>query len=146
MQTTLGEVLEQAGARLVTIGARKSLRDAASTMNEQHASALLVLSLEGQLCGLITHTDIVRHVEQRSDLDHTSVASVMSRELVVGHWNDTINEASARMTGARVHHLPVLSPTGRVLGVVSLRDLVLAAHAETERNLATLTQYVYGPI
>jgi CBS-domain-containing membrane protein len=82
--------------------------------------------LEGpRLAGIITERDVLDALARPADLDETEVANVMTRDVVVVGPDWEIYEAAAEMAARRIRHL-VVGEHGKVLGVVSVRDLLLA--------------------
>jgi CBS domain-containing protein len=129
------------GVRCVDLG--DSALDAVEAMCAHRIGALIVTD-EGSPVGIVSERDILtRVVLARRDPAMTSVAMVMTPELMcVGPETDPL-EAMAVMTRRRVRHLPVLEG-GHLIGIVSIGDLVHWASTQRDHELRVLRAYVSG--
>ncbi len=107
-----------------------TLRAAAAQMWRAQTGSLLVIE-DGRLLGIITERDVLRAVAAGGDLDGTPVSDVMTADLYTVVPETPVYEAARQMAARWIRHLPVMVPAaavdrgpGRVVGVVSLRDLV----------------------
>ncbi len=118
-----------------------NLLQAARLMREKHTGTLVVVDdPEGQRtpAGIVTDRDIV--VEAlANDLDPatTSVAKIMGNRLVIGNATETFHDAIERMRLHAVRRLPVIDRSGRLVGIVTLDDL-LTLHARQADALAEI--------
>lgn len=112
-------------------------------MSERGVGALLVMMGE-QLLGIISERDYTRKVilRGRSSKD-TPVSEIMTRDLVTGNSQMCVPEAMALMSQHRVRHLPVMH-TNRVVGVVSMGDLVKTVISAQEEHISHLHNYIAG--
>jgi Predicted signal-transduction protein containing cAMP-binding and CBS domains len=108
-----------------TIGADATLVEAASEMRREDVGSLVVFD-EGRLSGIITERDLVRAVAEGANPTTLPVAGYMTDDPIVASPDDGVEEVVARMLTIGVRHLPVVE-NGRVLGVVSVRDLLEAS-------------------
>jgi CBS domain-containing protein len=109
-------------------GPATTLREAAAAMQQRGHGSLGVV--EGmKLLGLITERDLVRAMASGADLDQTSVSSFMSREPDVFSPEFDVWEAAEWLAESGYRHLPVVED-GALLGIVSVRDLLLALLSE----------------
>ena len=112
-----------------TIEPKASLRDAALAMRNAHVGALIVVEGEGEGArpvGMLTDRDIVVAVIAVPDVrpEGVRVADAMSKPLAFAHEDDGVFEAVATMRERAVRRLPVLSRDGRLVGIVTLEDLL----------------------
>ncbi len=105
----------------VTESAADSLRSAAERMWRQQTGSLLVTD-GGRLIGIITERDVLRAVALGADPDRSSVDEVMTAEVFTVRPDMPLQEAAREMASRWIRHLPV-AQDGRVLGVVSMRDV-----------------------
>jgi CBS domain-containing protein len=117
-------VAEVAVAEVVSVDPGRSLRDAARTMVDRGVGSVVVLE-GGELVGILTERDLLRAAAGGTDLDATPVADLMTREVVTIGPDWRVEEAAVEMASRRIRHL-VVTEDGRVRGVVSIRDLLLA--------------------
>ena len=106
---------------LVTVEPHGSVAEAAELMSIHHVGAVLIV-VEDALHGIFTERDIVRALAAEHDAAHHTAADWMSRDPITLHPDAPIFEARDRMLEEGFRHIPVLEE-GRVVGIVSLRDL-----------------------
>jgi len=106
----------------VTESPSDSLRSAADTMWRQQTGSLLVMDGD-ELVGIITERDVMKAVAQGRDVDTTPVSDVMTKDVLTISPGTSAHEAARHMAARWIRHLPVIED-GRVVGVVSQRDLV----------------------
>jgi CBS domain-containing protein len=139
----IGEVIE--GRPLYHVESNQKVRDVARRMSDWNVGAIAIVD-GGKLVGVFSERDIMsRVVAAGLDPEDTAVASVMTRELIVGDPGDDVPSALAKMYSVNCRHLPVVR-SGNLVGMISLRDL-LQADGETTRQRANfLTELVtYSP-
>jgi len=121
---TLLAVGDIADKHIVTIAETGTVRDAATTMKDQNASALLVLSESGSVTGIITEQDIVRRgVATAIDLEKSPVTDVMTANPIVIDSTESIFEAKKIMTGQEVHHLIVIKDD-KPVGILTAKNVL----------------------
>jgi CBS domain-containing protein len=142
---TVRQLLAEKGAQVWTIGPDDTVYEAIRLMADENVGALLVME-DGRPVGLITEREYARHIalEGRASRD-TEVGEIMLRSVVYARPEQSIEEAMAVMTEKRVRHLPVLDD-GRVVGLISIGDLVKAIIAEQRFVIDQLAHYISGDI
>ena len=139
----LAEIIE--GQTLFNAKASDTVRDAVKMMSEKNVGAVAVLD-SGRLVGIFSERDVMRRVVAAGlNPEKTTVANVMTKDLVVGKPTDDINAALQKMHALGCRHLPVVD-SGNLVGMVSLRDL-LEVDDDTQRKRASfLSELVtYSP-
>ncbi len=112
-------------------------------MAEKNIGALPVLR-DGTLLGIISERDYTRKVILKGKSSkNTAVEDIMTREPMVVCPDDTIAGCMRLMTTRRVRHLPVLSE-GKMLGILSIGDLMKWIVSQQEATIDQLTKYVFG--
>jgi CBS domain-containing protein len=91
-------------------------------MWRQQTGSLLVMDGD-ELVGIITERDVMKAVAQQKDVDTTPVSDVMTRDVLTIAPDTTAHEAARHMASRWIRHLPIVEG-GRVVGIVSQRDLV----------------------
>ena len=107
---------------VVSIGADQSVRQAARRMQE-HVIGSVVVTDGDRLAGILTERDVLHAVAEDRDLDQTSAADLMTRELVTAGPNWDVVVAASVMTSNRIRHL-IVQDREQPLGVLSLRDVL----------------------
>ena len=108
---------------LVTVKPGTTLRDAARALYENGVGSLLVVGDDGTLVGIFTERDLVKAVAQGASLD-SSIDSYMTPKPVTVNPKDSIWKALDMMIEYGIRHIPVVDDEGRLVGVVSMRDLL----------------------
>ena len=126
----------------VTVDSMTSVLDAARVMSARHIGAVPVVDGE-RVVGIFTERDVMaRIVAEARDPRTTPISQVMSTDLVVTEINESFEACLARMQQARVRHILVLD-SGRLAGIVSLRDLMAADLDDKEEAISLLNAYVH---
>jgi CBS domain-containing protein len=137
----LAVILEDKGGEVFAIDADASVFEAVQQMVELNAGSLLV-TVSGEITGIVTERDYLRRVALHElDDRETLVREVMSSPLIVVTPETTIDECMALMTDRRIRHLPVVD-AGKVVGVVSIGDLVKFKSQQQSFEIQYLTQYI----
>jgi CBS domain-containing protein len=104
----------------------------------------LVVNQGGRMVGIVSERDLVRKVAgQRRRFEDTTVASIMTRDVIFLRPQQTIDEAMALMVGKGIRHLPVMDQDALV-GVVSVRDLIKEVIQDRDLVISQLENYIRG--
>ena len=136
-------LLEVKGLAVYAIAPEAPVLDAIRQMAERGIGALLV-TRNGELIGIVTDRDYARKVilKGRSSRD-TPVAEIMTASPICVDPASTVDECMRLCTDQRVRHLPVMDD-GRVVGVVSIGDLVKAVIDDQAVEIDQLQRYIAG--
>jgi CBS domain-containing protein len=138
----LNNVLAAKGRRVVTVSAKSSIAEAIRTMQAEKVGAVMVPDAEGCPVGIFTERDVVRlYAEGDRDFDTLAVEARMTCSFVVGRLSMSVDEALGLMTERRFRHLPVVEE-GKLLGMVSIGDLVKVKLDETAQEAQALRAYI----
>jgi CBS domain-containing protein len=127
-------------AAAVTDAPADTISEAAAKMWQQQTGSLLVMESD-KLIGILTERDLLRCTAEGIDAKSTSIAEVMTSDPVTISSDTALKDAAEIMFQKWFRHLPVVSPDGNVVGVISLRDLltVVAEGLDEPETLQTLT-------
>jgi CBS domain-containing protein len=145
---TVSHLLRQKGNDFFWVAPGDSVRKAIELMATHHVGALLVMapgsSPPGPLVGIISERDYARKVilKNRSSQD-TPVSEIMTAPAVTVTLTDTVRHCMEIMTQHRFRHLPVVE-AARVLGILSIGDLVKAVIEEQTAQIEQLERYIAG--
>ncbi|MDT8441163.1 MAG: CBS domain-containing protein [Desulfuromonadales bacterium] len=141
MMQTVAQILQAKGSVVYKVDPDTSILDALRLMADKGVGALVVMDGE-QIIGIYTERDHVRKVDLGGFCSHRAVVhQVMSTEVCYIAPTTTVDEAMALMTENRCRHLPVMVD-GRLLGLVSIGDLVKASLDEKEFVIEQLKRYI----
>lgn len=140
---TVTQLLRQKGSQIFSVAPTDSVRQAIEIMATRHVGALLVMK-EGTLLGVISERDYARKVilKNRSSQD-TPVSEIMTSPAITVTAADTVHHCMELMTQGRFRHLPVVD-SGRVVGMLSIGDLVKAVIEEQSAHIEQLERYIAG--
>lgn len=136
-------LLKKKGYDVWSIAPDASVYDAIHLMAEKGVGALIVMD-GPKLVGVISERDYARKIilEGRSS-EKTKISEIMSSEVITVGPDNRIEECMAMMTERRIRHLPVLDGD-KVLGVISLGDLVKYIIAEQQFVIEQMERYING--
>ena len=133
----------RAEAGTITVSPEETVYHALMLMANHNTGAVMVVD-NGQMVGIFTERDYARKVilMGRCSLD-TKIREIMTRELITVHPEATLEECMEVMTRWHIRHLPILSE-GRLVGIVSMRDVVQAIITKKEETIQDLEKYIMG--
>ena len=136
-------LLDDKGHEIYAIGPDDPVLAAIRAMAERGIGALLVLR-DDQLAGIVSERDYARNIilKGRSSAD-TPVRDIMVADVVTVAPTDSVETCMRLCTEHRVRHLPVLED-GKVIGVLSIGDLVKAVISEHTAQIEHLQRYIAG--
>ena len=139
--TTVQRLLENKGLLVWSIAPDASVFEAVQLMADKRVGALMVVE-QNELVGVISERDYAREIvlKDRGSRD-TQVSAIMTRRVLYVRPDQTLDECMALMTEKNLRHLPVLD-NGRLIGVISMRDVVKELISEKEFMIAQLENYI----
>jgi CBS domain-containing protein len=138
----VNQILKSKGDLVFTASPHESVGAAAALLHSRKVGALVVIDPDDQVVGIVSERDIVRMVAEHGPSGLAQPLSVcMSRDVIFASLTETVDNLLSRMTDRRIRHLPVVK-TGRLVGIVSIGDLVKSKIAETEAEAETLKAYI----
>lgn len=138
----LSEILIHKGKVAVTVPESANLASAIEVMHQHRVGAVIVPSASGEPIGILSERDIVRYYAQsKRDFETMSVKDYMTTDVIMGNPNDTVDDVMAVMTQKRFRHMPVVE-NGKIVGVVSMGDLVKSKLEETTQEAKALRDYI----
>jgi CBS domain-containing protein len=140
----VSDILDGKGREVLSIDGSATVYDAIAIMVEGNVGALLVYEGE-RLAGIVTERDYLRRVTlEGRDERTTPVREITTSELVYVEPDASIDECMAVMTERRIRHLPVLTEDRKVVGIVSIGDVVKYHSKEQSVQIRFLTEYISG--
>ena len=137
----VSDILNAKEIDVVGIAPDMTVEDAARTMTRHGIGAVLVLSGD-RVVGILSERDIMRGVAARGGaMLAERVADIMTRSVVACPTDAPVDTVMAIMTERRIRHLPVVTG-GRLVGVVSIGDVVKAMMDEVRHEADDLRRYI----
>src|ERR1044071_6997598 len=136
------QILQSKGRDVVTITSDATLSEAARELARHRIGALIVKNDDGSILGVISERDIVRAVSEASVFALPKpVSAYMTRSVATCREDDTVDSLMETMTEGRFRHLPGVD-NDRIVGIVSIGDVVKTRIAETVQEANTLREYI----
>ncbi|MBZ0157637.1 MAG: CBS domain-containing protein [Alphaproteobacteria bacterium] len=143
MAIKVRDILKDKGLEVIAIDSGATVDFAVKKMVERNIGALLIME-EGNFVGMFTERDVLKTWTSRGPFDQVPVREVMSRDILVISPDDTLEYVMTVMTNKQIRHMPVID-SGRMVGVVSIRDVVKYHIGNLEAEVRYLTDYMFGP-
>ncbi|HTX04894.1 MAG TPA: CBS domain-containing protein [Steroidobacteraceae bacterium] len=140
---TVRHLLDRKDRALFSIAPEDPVLEAIRMMADRHVGALLVMR-GTELAGILSERDYARKVVLlgRSSAD-TPVSQIMSSPVISVTLENSVQDCMRLMTERRIRHLPVIEG-GRVVGMISIGDLVKAVIEEQQQTIEQLESYIHS--
>jgi CBS domain-containing protein len=139
--TTVERLLQHKGHTVWSIPPDASVFEAVQLMADKRVGALMVVD-RNELIGVISERDYAREIVLKDRVSRdTPVSAIMTQRVLYVRPQQTLEECMALMTEKHLRHLPVLD-NGRLIGVVSMRDVVKDLIAEKEFLIEQMENYI----
>jgi CBS domain-containing protein len=141
---TLAAILKQKGRDVVSVSPTTSIADVTKLLAARRIGGVVVMDAASQLLGIFTERDIVHALATHGarTLEMTA-AQLMTQNIITATPDTTVHGAMALMSQGRFRHLPVLD-NGRLVGLVSIGDVVKSRIMQQEADVDSLKAYVAG--
>ena len=140
---TVSQLLQGKGSGVWSVAPDSSVYNALKMMAEKNVGALLVMQGDA-LRGILSERDYARKVILFGKSSHEmQVREIMSDKVICVGPLQTVDECMAVMSGKRIRHLPVLEG-GKVIGMLSIGDLVKEVIAEQQLTIQQLESYIHS--
>lgn len=137
------QLLQQKGREVHSVSPGASVYDALKLLAEKDVGALLVVD-GGRLVGILSERDYARKVILHGKSSHDMlVREIMTDKVLSVRPDQTVEDCMGLMTAKRIRHLPVLDGE-RLVGVLSIGDLVKEVIAEQQQTIQQLESYIHS--
>jgi CBS domain-containing protein len=141
--STVSEILEHKGGMVLSVETDETVFDAISLMAQLNIGAVLVQHND-TIAGIFTERDYLQKIALKSrSSKETLVGDVMTSPVISAEPGDSIQQCMETMTTCHCRHLPVVE-NGKLLGIVSIGDLVKRLLDEKATEVEQLSQYITG--
>jgi CBS domain-containing protein len=140
---TIASVLREKGNTIVSVAPDTPIMEIVTTIASRRIGAVLVLDAAGQLAGIVSERDVVKAMASKGTDVHTlAAADIMTSTVTTVTPQTTINHAMELMDKGYFRHLPVVDD-GKLVGIISVRDVVRARIERTEEEAQNLRTYIH---
>jgi CBS domain-containing protein len=138
----LSDVLDSKGWETVVTNENVTATEAVKLMCEKHVGAVVITDAKGQIGGILTERDILRrYAEHGNKLGELKVSKLMTRKVETAAPDASVDEVLNIMTDRRFRHIPVVRG-GKLVGIVSIGDMVKAMLQEKMQEADSLREYI----
>jgi len=138
----VSQILKEKGDLVFTASPSDSVAALAALLQARKVGAMVVLDERHEVAGIVSERDIVRVVaELGAEGLAQPISACMTRDVVFAAPSETLDELMGRMTDRRIRHLPVCRD-GKLVGIISIGDLVKRKIEETVAEAETLKAYI----
>ncbi len=139
---TVSIILAAKGREVVSVEPNATLSSVVALLAERRIGAVLILGVDRRIAGIVSERDIVRALAERgaAALDEP-VSRIMTRQVSTATEGETISSIMERMTAGKFRHIPVVDQ-GRVVGIISIGDVVKHRLQEMEHDSAAMRDYI----
>ncbi|MFE7745634.1 CBS domain-containing protein [Nocardia sp. NPDC057455] len=140
----ISEILRRKGSDVATVAPDTTVRTLLATLAERNIGAVVVSPDGETIAGIVSERDVVRSLHARgADLLDTPVSAIMTAAVHTCAPDDRVDGLRRTMTEHRIRHLPVVHQ-GRLVGIVSIGDVVKSAISELATEREHLVEYLQG--
>jgi CBS domain-containing protein len=134
----VSRILSTKSKGVITTHPDQTLRDVVVLLTEHNIGALVVVDENSKLVGIISERDIIRRAAQSETIFSLPVSEVMTKDVVTGLPQDDVISVAHTMTEKRFRHLPILDDEGRLVGIISIGDVLKSQRDQYRGEIDTL--------
>jgi signal-transduction protein with cAMP-binding, CBS, and nucleotidyltransferase domain len=141
---TIHQLMQEKGEQAFSVGPQATVQEALLMMAEKNTGAVMIVEDQGQMIGIFTERDYARKVIQKGkcSLD-TPVQEIMTSNMITIGPESNLEECMNLMSEHHIRHLPVMH-AGRLIGMVSMRDVVETILSRKDDTIINLENYILG--
>ncbi|MEV6426713.1 CBS domain-containing protein [Nocardia sp. NPDC051463] len=140
----IAEILRRKGTEVATVPPDTTVRNLLAALAEYNIGAVVVSPDGSRIAGIVSERDVVRSLHARgADLLDTQVSEIMTADVRTCAPDDLVDGLRSTMTEHRIRHLPVVHD-GKLIGIVSIGDVVKSAISELANEREHLVEYLQG--
>ena len=137
-------ILQTKGHDVITVEAGAPLSEAVRMLNTHKIGAVVVVDAKGKVAGILSERDIVRRLEKDPvALLASPVRNAMTAKVITTTSAASVSDLMEQMTRYRIRHIPIVD-SGKLVGIVSIGDVVKRKIEEAEQEALALKEYISG--
>lgn len=133
----VSRILATKGSDVLSIRPEQSVKEAVQLLMRHNIGVLVVINAAGELVGIMSERDVVRHLAKRDEILSLPVSEIMTRDVVTALSQDDLISVSHVMTERRFRHLPIMEG-GKLIGMISIGDILKAQRDAYRGEIDTL--------
>lgn len=135
-------ILKNKGSDVITCSPDTTLIEITHILNEHKVGSVVIVDGDENVCGIVSERDIVTAIAKRSgSVLEQPVSVCMTKNVFTCCEHDTLEKLMSEMTAHRFRHLPVVEG-GKLVGLVSIGDVVKQRIAEAEMEASAMRDYI----
>lgn len=135
-------ILQSKGTVVHTVLSGAPVSEAVRMLNERRIGAVVVTDEAGAVAGILSERDVVRHLTgDPAALLASPVSNIMTKTVITCGRDTAVGELMEQMTRYRIRHIPIVED-GKLVGIVSIGDVVKRKIEETEQEAIALREYI----
>ncbi|MFH2108480.1 MAG: CBS domain-containing protein [Chrysiogenia bacterium] len=141
----VGKILENKTSVVFSVHIDAIVNDALQNMDEKNIGALMVIDSQENIQGIVSERDIVRNCfRNQANVKGLAIRDVMTprAKLLVARAEDDINNLMGAMTQNHIRHIPVVNEQDKVVGMVSIGDIIKAMLKDKDYQIRHLKDYI----
>ena len=143
MSVTVKMILQEKGRSIVRVNEHDSLLHAVRKLIEHGVGSALILNEDETIAGIFSERNVVKVLEElEGDCLTINVGEAMTRDVMCCREEDSAGSLMKRMTDGRFRHMPVVDEYHKVIGVVSIGDVVKSRIQEIEMEVNAMRNYI----
>jgi len=140
---TVKQVLQDKGSDVWTIKPDQTVYSALKLMAEKNLGAVVVEE-SGVIKGIFSERDYARRsISGKVNIKEANVSDLMTVNLITASLNETLDQCMAMMTDKKIRHIPIID-NGKLVGIISIGDIVNRIISDQEFNLKEMKNYILG--
>ena len=144
-EMNVATILKQKGRGVFTTTTDKSLLDVAKLLSRHGIGCIVIVGNDDEIVGIVSERDLMRAIgHSGAKVLKEPISVYMTKTVVTAREADTSDQLMSEMTSHRFRHMPVVE-RGRLLGLVSIGDLVKIHVADAEFESDAMRQYITSP-
>lgn len=139
------KILENKGKEVFSIHVDAIVSDALQVMSEKNIGALIVLDGPRNVQGIVSERDIMRNCyRSQANVKGLAIRDVMTprAKLIVARAEDDVNDLMAIMTQNHIRHIPVVDEKDKIVGMISIGDIIKAMIKDKDYQIRHLKDYI----
>jgi CBS domain-containing protein len=138
----VADLLRNKGSEVATVPPKISVTGLLEDLARYNVGALVVVDEKGTLVGIVSERDVVRRLNERgASLLTAPVSEIMTAPVVTCEPSQGVDTLAEIMTERRIRHMPVVEG-GRLIGIVSIGDVVKSRIQQLESDREQLESYI----